>query len=179
MNTTEVVRYNRSLIFLHWLMLLLLAAVYLCIELRELYPRGSDPRNALKAWHFMLGLSVWLLVLIRLIIRWRSQTPPITPEPPAWQALLSQLVHVLLYLFMLGMPIVGLLIVNFEGHAVSFFGWEMPMLVTEHEQLAETLEDWHESTGEAAYWLIGLHAAAALLHHYVFKDNTLRRMLPW
>ena len=179
MNTADAVRYNRSMILMHWLMLLLLAAVYLCIEWRELYPKGSDPRNTLKAWHFMLGLSVWLLVLMRLIIRWRTEIPPITPKPPAWQTLMSKLVHVLLYLFMLGMPMVGLLIVNFEGHAVSLFGWELPVLVGEHQQLAESLEDWHETVGEAAYWLIGLHTAAAVLHHYVFKDNTLRRMLPW
>ena len=85
----------------------------------------------------------------------------------------------LLYVFMLGMPLVGLLIVNFEGHAVSFFGVQLPVLVGENHQLAETLEDWHETVGEAAYVLIGVHAAAALVHHYVFKDNTLRRMLPW
>lgn len=176
MNTDK---YNRTMITLHWLMLALLAAVYLCIELREVYPRGSDPRNALKAWHFMLGLCVWLLVLVRLIVRWRAQIPAINPPPPAWQKMAGSLVHGLLYLFMLVMPVVGLLIVNFEGHAVSFFGFELPTLVAENKHLAETLEDWHESVGEAAYWLIGLHAAAALAHHFLFKDNTLKRMLPW
>ncbi|MFC3192763.1 cytochrome b [Marinicella sediminis] len=179
MNTTEADRYNRTLMAMHWLMLLLLAAVYLCIELRELYPKGSDPRNALKAWHFMLGLCVWLLVIIRLVIRWRSVIPPVKPSPPVWQSMVSKLVHMMLYLFMLGMPIVGLLVVNYEGHAVSFFGLELPVLVAENSHMAETLEDWHETAGEAAYWLIGLHAAAALMHHYVFKDNTLKRMMPW
>ena len=55
-------RYNSFSIGLHWLMLVQLIAVYACIELRELYPKGSDPREALKTWHFMLGLSVFVLV---------------------------------------------------------------------------------------------------------------------
>lgn len=169
--------YNRMLISLHWLMLLLIAAVYLCIELREMYPKGSDPRNAMKAWHFMLGLGVWLLVVLRLVVRWFSSIPAIVPAPPQWQKMASWLVHVGLYLFMLGMPILGLLVVNFEGHTVHLFGLEIPALVSPNDHWAEELEDWHEDIGEAGYWLIGLHAAAALFHHYVVKDNTLKRML--
>src|SRR6185312_16209541 len=59
-NTTD--RYGSLSIGMHWLMLLLLVAVYACIELREFYPRGSDLRDGLKTWHFMLGLSVLALV---------------------------------------------------------------------------------------------------------------------
>ena len=61
--------YSRVSIALHWLMLVLLAAVYACIELREYYPRGSDIREGLKTWHFMLGLSVFVLVWVRLVAR--------------------------------------------------------------------------------------------------------------
>ena len=49
-------------------MLLLLVAVYACIELRELFPKGSDPREAMKTWHYMLGLSVLVLVSLRLVV---------------------------------------------------------------------------------------------------------------
>ena len=55
-------RYSTASIALHWLMVLLFVAVYATIELREFYPKGSVPREALKAWHFMLGLSVFVLV---------------------------------------------------------------------------------------------------------------------
>ena len=61
--------FSRLSILMHWLMLALLAAVYACIELREFYPRGSEIRDALKTWHFMLGSSVFLLVWVRLIAR--------------------------------------------------------------------------------------------------------------
>ena len=69
-------RYGKLTIALHWFMLLLLGAVYACIELRELYPRGSDPRNLLKTWHFMLGLSVFVLVWVRIAARLAGDTSP-------------------------------------------------------------------------------------------------------
>ena len=59
-------RYGSLAVTLHWFMLLLIAAVYACIELRVNFPRGSDPREALKTWHFMLGFGVLLLVIVRL-----------------------------------------------------------------------------------------------------------------
>ena len=63
-NTND--RYGSLSIAMHWLMFLLLIGVYACIELRELYPKGSDPREALKTWHFTLGLTVFVLVWLRL-----------------------------------------------------------------------------------------------------------------
>ena len=78
-------RFGTLTIALHWFMLLLLAAVYACIELRVLWPRGSDPRELIKTWHFMLGLSVLALVFIRIAARLAGGTPPIVPAPPLWQ----------------------------------------------------------------------------------------------
>jgi cytochrome b561 len=171
-------RYSRSSIALHWLMLPLLAAVYACIELREQFPRGSDPREALKTWHFMLGLTVFALVWIRALARLRGGTPPIVPAPAAWQRHAAALTHGLLYAFMLAMPLLGWLSLSADGKPVPFFGLGLPPLVGPDEALAEQVEDLHETLGVAGYWLIGLHAAAALFHHYVRRDDTLRRMLP-
>lgn len=170
-------RYGKATIILHWLMLVLLAAVYACIELRELFPRGSDPRNLLKTWHFMLGLSVFALVWVRLAARLAGGTPPITPPPAALQALAGKVVHVALYALMIAMPIGGWLILSAEGEPVPFWGLTLPPLVGPNEELAELIEEIHETAGTVGYWLIGLHAAAALFHHYVLRDDTLRRML--
>src|SRR5512135_1317561 len=98
------IRYGSLSIGIHWLMLLLFIAVYACIELREFYPKGSDPREALKAWHFMLGMLVFLLVWPRLAARLSSPAPAIHPLPPAWQQISSKLLHLALYLLMIGMP---------------------------------------------------------------------------
>lgn len=176
LNTTN--RYGSLSIGLHWFMLLLLVAVYASIELHELFPKGNDIREALKIWHFMLGLSVLVLVLLRLAVYLTSPTPRIVPDPPRWQKLSAKLTHVALYVLMIGMPLVGWLILSAEGKPIPFFGMQLPALISESKDLAKLFEEIHETGGTVGYILVGLHAAAALFHHYVVRDNTLRRMLP-
>jgi cytochrome b561 len=168
--------YSRASIALHWLMLVLLAAVFACIELRENYPRGSDIREALKTWHFMLGLSVFILVWIRLIARWR--TPGLAAEA-GWTRWPAAAVHLLLYGGMIVLPLLGWLILSAEGACIPFFGLSLPPLIAPDKALAGQLEDLHKTIGETGYWLIGLHALASVLHHHLLKDGTLRRMLPF
>src|SRR5688572_19775353 len=119
-STVPSSRYSSLSIALHWAMLVLIVAVYACIELRGYYPRGSEMREGLKMWHFMLGLLVLLLVLIRIALRLFGSTPPITPQPSALQSVIARLMHLALYLFMLAMPIAGWLILSAEGAVVPF-----------------------------------------------------------
>ena len=174
----ESARYGSALIFTHWLMLLLIVAVYACIELRELFARGSDMREMLKTWHYLLGLAVFALVWLRLIVRLWTQVPAIVPPPPHWQRVVANLTELTLYVFMMVMPLLGWMILGGENHAVSVFGFQLPALIDENRALAKQLEEVHESIGNIGYFLIGVHAAAALAHHYVHRDNTLVRMLP-
>ncbi len=171
-------RYGSLTIALHWAMFLLFVAVYASMELREIFPKGSDPREAMKMWHFMLGLSVLALAIVRLAGRLLETAPPITPAPPAWQTLITKLVHGALYALMIAMPILGWLILSAEAKPIPFFGLELPALIGPDKELAETIEELHEIGGTVGYYLIGLHAAAALFHHYIVRDNTLLRMLP-
>ncbi len=171
-------RYGSLSVGIHWLMLLLFIAVYASIELREFYPKGSDPREALKTWHFMLGMLVFVLVWLRLAARLSGPTPAIQPEPPGWQQLSANLLHLALYALMIVMPLTGWLLLSATGKPIPFFGLELPALVGENKGLAEQLKEIHEAVGTAGYYLIGLHAAAALYHHYIVRDNTLTRMLP-
>jgi cytochrome b561 len=176
-NTTD--RYGSLSIGMHWLMLLLLVGVYACIELREFYPRGSDLREGLKTWHFMLGLSVFALVFMRLAIRLVSgTTPTIQPAPPVWQQRLAALMHLALYVFLLAMPLLGWLTLSASGKPIPFFGLQLPALVGADKALAGSLKEIHETIGTVGYYLVGLHAVAALVHHYLMRDNTMRRMLP-
>ncbi len=169
-------RYSIASIVLHWLMLLLIVAVYAAIELREIFPKGSEPREAFKAWHFMLGLSVLGLVWLRIVARlvW----PTAHSEGLAWQRAAATAGHVALYIFMIGMPVAGWLILSAEGKSIPFFGLELPALVGPNEDFAEQIEEVHELGGTIGYWLIGLHAAASLFHHYILRDRVLARMIP-
>jgi superoxide oxidase len=172
-------RYPTTAIALHWLMLALIVAVYACILIRENYPRGSELRDTLKTWHFMLGLSVLTLVIVRIVMRlfiW--QAPEITPHPARWQVLLASIVHIGLYAFMIVMPIAGWLILSAEGKTIPFWGLELPPLMVANKSLGEQIQELHETGGTIGYFIVGLHATASLVHHYIMKDNTLTRMLP-
>ena len=171
-------RYGSLSIGLHWLMLLLIVAVYALMEFRGIYPKGSDGRELMKTWHFMLGLSVLVLAALRLIINLASTAPEIKPEPPQWQKLSAKLVHVALYVLMLGLPLAGWLILSASGTPIPFFGLHLPALIAENKDTAHLIKEIHETGATIGYFLIGLHAAAALYHHYMVRDNTLQRMLP-
>ncbi len=170
--------YGKLSIAMHWLMFLLLITVYACIELREIYPKGSDPREALKLWHSMLGLSVFLLVFIRLALRFNAPTPAVKPALPPWQHKLAGIMHLALYLLMIVMPLLGWLLLSTEGKPIVFFGLPLPAIWGKNEGYAELIEEIHKFIGTTGYYLVGIHAAAALFHHYFMRDNSLVRMLP-
>ena len=175
-NTVD--RYGSLSIAMHWLMLGLLIAVYSVILLREIYPKGSDPREALKLWHFMLGMSVFGLVFVRIALRFVGSTPRIVPPPARWQHLLGVGMHLALYLFLISMPLLGWLTLSTAGKPIPFFGLELPAIWSQDKEFAHTFKDLHETIGEIGYYLVGAHALAALIHHYIVRDNTLLRMLP-
>jgi cytochrome b561 len=170
--------YTPLAIVLHWTMLLLVAAVYACMLLRENFPKGSGMREGLKTWHFMLGLTVLVLVVVRIIARLMDTPPPITPAPPAWQTWLASLIHYALYAFMVAMPIAGWVILSASGKTIPFYGLELRALVGPSKALSEQVKELHETFATIGYFLVGLHALAAIYHHYISNDDTLRRMLP-
>ena len=163
---------------LHWLMLLLIVAVYACILLTDSYPKGSDTRALLKTWHFMLGLTVFVLVGVRLTVNLVSPTPIIEPPIARWQDITGKSVQTMLYALMFCMPLLGWLALSAAGKPILFYGWQLPALISQNKDLSETIKSIHEAGATSIYFLVGIHAIAALYHHYFLRDNTLRRMLP-
>jgi len=163
------------MIWLHWGIALLIAAAYATIEVREFFEKGTPVREGLKSVHFMIGMIVLALVIVRILVRSAQSAPAITPEPPAWQTGLSHLMHAALYGFMLALPILGWLTLSAGGKPIPF---DLPALVLENKDAAKWYKDIHHDVGEIFYYVIGLHAAAALFHHYLVKDDTLKRMVP-
>lgn len=176
-NLSQSARYSRPFIILHWLMLVVMVTTYAAIELRELFPKGSDPREFMKSLHFMFGLTVLLSVSLRIYFRLSSPSPAITPAPGLITIRIAQVMHSMLYLLMIGMPIVGWLILSAAGKPIPFFGLELPPLIAENKELSKSIKELHETAGSLGYILIGIHAVAGLFHHYVVKDNTLKRMM--
>ena len=174
----QSVHFSKISISLHWLMLVLIVAVYATAELKGLFPKGGDFRQALKPLHSGLGISILILVTVRIAYNAFQSTPPIVPSPPEWQRLSGKLMHYLLYVFMIAVPVLGWLMLSAKGKPIPFFGLELPALVGANRVLGKRLENLHETFAQAGYFLIGLHAIAALFHHYIVSDNTLERMLP-
>ena len=175
-NTTT--RYGSLSIALHWLMLILLIAVCCLMEFKGIYRKGTPGRNTMMAWHYMLGLSVFFLAWLRLALRWAGSLPKIEPAPPAWAAALATTWHWLLYTLLISLPVLGWLALSAKGEPIPFFGAELPPLIGKNEAAGKTLKDLHETLSRAGYFFVGAHAVAALFHHYVLRDNTLKVMLP-
>ena len=178
MPNTSPTRYGRLSIAIHWLVLLLMILTYLFIEFRGIFPKGTPERDWMKAAHFTLGLTIFLLTWVRIALRITQPTPAIAPPSPAWQNTLAKLMHLALYALMLGAPIAGWLILSGEGKPIPFWGWHLPALIGENKALAHSIEAAHVIVGKIGYALIGAHALAALYHHYILKDNALTNMLP-
>lgn len=172
-------QYGSLVIAMHWLMLVVLALVYACMELRGLATKGSDLYNNVKALHFSLGLCVIGLVALRIAFRLAAGTAPeVLPAMPRWQDVLARLMHYALYAFMIATPILGWLTLSAAGKPIPLFGLSVPPLLGADKALADQVKELHEALATVGYFLVGLHAAAALLHHYILRDNTLVRMLP-
>lgn len=171
-------RYHSLSVSLHWLTLLLLIAVYALMEWKGIFPKGSEPRETMKMWHFMLGLTVLCVTVLRLGARFLFTVPPITPTPPAWQLMLAKLMHLALYIFLLAMPLLGWSVLSAAGKPIPFFGFHLFALIEPNKDLAHTLKEIHETIGVLGYYLIGVHALAAIFHHYFMRDDTLLRMFP-
>lgn len=143
-----------------------------------IFNKGTTERDFMKALHFMFGLTVLLLVLLRLLARRLSPKP----EPQFLSgfskpsAIASRVGHAALYVFMCVMPLMDWMVLSAAGNLIPFFGLELPVLIAPDEALAKQLKALHETAGSVGYFLIGVHVVAALFHQVVLKDNLLARM---
>lgn len=162
---------------LHWLFLFLIIGAWYAVETREEFAKGTPERAEWMRLHISLGITLFALVWVRLGWRLSGEIPAGIQAPPL-QMMAARLVHFALYAIMIAMPVTGLLTVQLEDRVVSWFGlFEFPALVGPDQEVAELLEEAHTDV----LWplllaLVGVHAAAALWHHFRLKDDTLRRM---
>ena len=171
-------RYAPSRRALHWGIAVLMVLAYVFILGRENFERGSEARLAMVQAHFWIGLAILALMLPRLLLAFSRPAPAVRPPLPAWQALPAKAMHLLLYVMLVAQPVLGLLTAWTDGKEllVPFTQIVVPALLSPDEGLAHRFEDLHELIGTAFYWVVGLHVAAALYHHLIRRDDTLRRM---
>jgi cytochrome b561 len=170
--------YTRTAVALHWLVALLITAGFtLGATMTDL---AVSPRKVrLYAYHKWIGITILGLVAIRLIWRLTHRAPPDEPMP-AWQRVAAHVTHWLLYVLMLVTPIFGWLYTSAAGYPVVYLKlWQLPDLVGKNPGLAKKLVAVHGFLAWTLLYVVLLHAAAALKHHFFDRDATLKRMLAW
>ncbi len=169
-------RYNAVLRTLHWLVLLAVVLAVLTIELQDIYAKGTPGRLFLRTSHYAAGFSVLVLMTLRLLTRGLSHAP--APVPGArWMQTSARLTHLALYGLMIAMPILGIASVLLAGKPVDLYGFVLVPPFGADAVLSRSLKNIHETGATFVYILVGLHAAAALWHQFVLKDNIFRRVL--
>lgn len=170
------VRYSSVAIILHWVMALLIFVTWsIAIAVADM--ALSPLRITGISWHKWLGVTIFLLVALRLLWRAIHSAPALNLAMPAWQERAMKLTHLALYLLMLLIPIVGWLMSSAKGYTVNYFGlFELPDLIDKDKALGHQLKEIHEFLAIGLMALVGLHILAALKHQFVDKDGLLSRM---
>jgi cytochrome b561 len=170
--------YTRTAVALHWLVAgLVLAALFMGWTMTSM--EISPARLKLYNYHKWVGVTVLVLALLRIYWRLTHRPPPLEAMP-RWQQISAHAGHGLLYLLMLAVPLSGWAYSNASGYAIMYLGRvPLPALVNKDKVLAAQLVEVHEVLAITFAVLVSLHVLAALQHHFVHKDQTLRRMLAW
>jgi cytochrome b561 len=172
-------RFGLPAQLLHWLTALFMLLAWLLGTFKDTLPRGA-PREQALALHWSFGFLVLALACARAAWRAVDHLPPEVPGVAAWEHRVAGLAHLALYAIMVGLPLTGLFTAYAQNRAVTVLGlFTIPPLIGADRALARSIKDVHELLGNAMLVLVGLHAAAALRHHFILRDAVLRRMLPF
>jgi cytochrome b561 len=170
-------RYSGVAIALHWLTVALVFA-NLTLGLSMVPLPLSPQKLQWYMWHKWIGITVFVVVCLRLA--WRAaRKPPPHVAMPDWQRRAADGSHFLMYVLLTLVPISGWLYSSSTGIQVVYLGLlPLPDLVPKDRTLAAVLKWTHYGLNSALFALVLVHVIAALKHHFIDRDGTLARMLP-
>jgi cytochrome b561 len=174
-------RYGVLAMALHWFMAILLTVlIVLGLYMAGLPDVGFDTRKImLILYHKELGILALILAAPRLLWRVSNALPRLVETLPDWQKVVARFVHLCFYALMFALPATGWLMSSAAGMPVSFFGlFTLPDFVAHDDQLFRTFIQIHKWLGYVLIVFMMIHISAALRHHFLFKDATLKKMLP-
>lgn len=164
---------------LHWCTVILVIVAWTLGTFDDVLPKGAARAAGLFV-HMSAGLAVLAVLVVRVL--WRMADPPPPAEPTvlgAWGDRASRFAHYALYALLVAVTVVGIVLQLARGEDLPLFGLaEIPSPWTADRAFARSMEETHEALANALMILAVLHAAAALVHHWVLRDRTLMRMLP-
>jgi cytochrome b561 len=170
--------YTTTAIVLHWL---IAAGAFAMIALGwwmiSIPKDPPGPRLAAFNLHKSIGITIFLLMVLRVV--WRaSHQPPALPPMPAWQARVARVNHALLYACLLLMPIAGFTASSFSGRPIVYFGHPLPMWFARNDAVSQVFYAVHFATSWVLVAAIALHIAATVKHQLIDRDRLVRRMWP-
>jgi cytochrome b561 len=175
-------RYGAVSLLIHWGMaVLLVVLVALGWYMVRLPDAGFDTRKIeLILAHKSIGMAALIALLVRIVWRNVVVTPALPDTMPGWQQSAAYLVHYCFYALLLALPVTGWLMSSAGGFPVYLWADQgrLPDLVRADPSLFRFLIALHRWLADALVALFALHAGAALAHHFVWRDDTLRKMLP-
>ncbi len=169
-------RWSTPVVCIHWLTVITVLGVFGMAIGRE-FIEDTAVRKEMLQWHRLAGMCAFVLVLIRIPTRLRAAPPDHQLSRPL--QVVSAAGHGMLYLALLALPVVGYALASARAGHVDVLGLSLPGLLPRDRDTAELIEGIHGTLGWAMLAFVGLHAAAALWHHSVRKDNVLRAMVPF
>ena len=170
--------YTATAKALHWGMaVLLVGTLALGIYMHEL--PLSPEKLQFYSWHKWAGVTVFVLVVVRAAWRFTHRPPPLPDGMAPRLQRLAHAGHALLYALMLAIPVSGWLMSSAKGFQTVWFGiLPLPDLVPKDRALGHLLGEVHEWLAMLFIAVLVLHVAAAFKHHFIDRDDILRRMLP-
>lgn len=164
---------------LHWIIVLGIVAQYFLAEAEESEGATTAAMSPVD-WHMSLGITLLALAVARVLWRIFDRTPAWPAQMRGYERILAAVVHLALYALLFAIPISGWLLASVEGEQLSLFGWfDLPTLGPPGgEEREHLIEEVHEVLFNVLFVLAILHVVAALKHHFIDRDNVLRRMLP-
>jgi cytochrome b561 len=174
----SISRYSAPAVVLHWLVALLIFVAFpLGVYMHDL-PLSPD-KLKLYSYHKWMGVTVCMLVAVRLAWRATHTPPPLPASIAGWQRRASAVVHGLLYVLMVAIPLSGWLMSSAKGVPTVWFGvLPLPDLLGKDKELGELLATVHKTLNFSMAGLVFIHAGAAIKHHLVDRDEVMARILP-
>lgn len=184
MLSTESASYTKTAKVLHWLIalaIIFMLALGWCLDFF-----AGETKFAAIQLHKSIGITILLLSVVRLGWRLMHKAPPLPATMPLWEQRAAHAGHVLLYIAMIGMPLSGWAMVSTSPHNIPtiLYGlvrWPgMPYFSTlpDKKAMHEVMDNVHSISAYLLAALIVGHAAAAMKHHFIAKDDILLRMMP-
>jgi cytochrome b561 len=193
----QVTRYTKTAVVLHWLIAIGIFAMFAfgwyMSDLPKEAPKQmaydlfdwgivtinlaeeASPRTFYFNLHKSIGVTILALIVFRLFWRIKHKAPAMLSSYQAWERKLATGAHHLLYLLMLAVPITGVIMATASKYGLKWFGMDL-IAGLDNKGLREVFEEAHEIVGILMLVVLALHIAGALKHHFIDKDDTIKRM---